>query len=319
MMKKITLFTSLVASAMLSPILMAQIPMLVPAPVMVQPSAKQFSSNAVRAIFRGFKQQESSPTLSDMLTPPAPNTPPMAQQRIAIFEVIESLAYKRLSPYASKQLEAGELFKVELDIPLLGQSEEITEMVKNLQVGEEVVAKLDELFVFDGQQQGRLTTPLVRMVRRNAPPQNHTDVIPAPNPTAEIQAVDPADATPQPIQGALPMPQNQSASNRDNGPIIRRNTTSNSSFVSVRSVNGVTETVQVQQERLPGTNEVRTRMFINGVEVDPQTKQPLSTTPAAPATPNEPAPSPVVPEDETAPPAEQPVQKVEPLPVGTTF
>ncbi|MFI3244401.1 MAG: hypothetical protein R3Y56_09135, partial [Akkermansia sp.] len=209
---KTTILTSSIIALMMSPALMAQIPVMIPAPVMVQPSAKLFSSKAVRATFRGFKDQENSPTLSDMLTPTNPNAP-VASRRIAIFQVVEPLAYKRMSPYGSEQWKVGDLFKVELDVPLMGQSPEITEMVKQLQVGEEVVAKIDELFVFDGQAQGKLITPLVRMVRRNAPPA--VAPVPATEATEEITAVDPVepagtDATippPAPIQQAIPMPQ----------------------------------------------------------------------------------------------------------------
>ncbi len=323
-MKTIPLLSSLIAATVMSPAVMAQFPVLVPAPVMVQPSAKQFSSKAVRASFRGFKEQENSPTLSDMLAPPNPNAP-VASRRIAIFQVIEPLAYKRLSPYASDQLKVGDLFKVELDRPLMGQTPEITETVKTLQVGEEVVAKIDELFVFNGHEQGELITPLVRMVRRNAPPA----VAPAPAPAEELTAVDPA----LPQQEAMPMPSVQQAQQpqQGGGPIVRRQ--ASSTFVSVRTVNGVTEKVEVIKESVPNSTEMRTRMYINGVEVDPETKQPLAAPAAIPApAPAEatsaPAPSPVTPEDDNkedsatpAPPAapEPPVQNAEPMPQGTTF
>lgn len=317
-MKTIPLLSSFIAATVMSPALMAQFPVLIPTPVMVQPSAKLFSSNAVRAIFRGFKDQEHSPTLSDMLAPPHLNAM-VDSHRIAIFEVIESLAYKRLSPYASQQLKVGDLFKVELDVPLMGQSADVTDLVKTLQVGEEVVAKIDELFVFDGQEQGKLTTPLVRMVRRNAPP---ASPIPAPAETEEIQAVE-TDANPaQPVtQQSIPLPTTQTP--QQEGPIVRRNNGGSSSFVSIRSANGVSETVQVKQERDALTGEVRTRMFINGTEVDPETKQPLIPEPATPApvpTAVPEAPSPAIPAPTPATSADStPTQQVEPMPIGTTF
>ncbi|MFI3243212.1 MAG: hypothetical protein R3Y56_03045, partial [Akkermansia sp.] len=112
------------------------------------------------------------------------------------------------------------------------------------------------------------------------------------------------------------------------GGVTVRRTTGSSSFVSVRSINGVTERVEVQREIDPISNQVRTRMFINGIEVDPETKQPLAAPAAipepAPAAPAAPAPSPITPEDESStPPAPTPTappaQKAEPMPQGTTF
>lgn len=300
LMKTSTMLTSLITAAMMSPMLVAQVPIVRTAPVQVQPSAKHFSSNAVRAIFRGFKDQEASPTLSDMLSPESGS---VGQHRIAIFEVIEPLAYKRLSSYASQQMVVGQLFKVELDIPVFGQDIAITEMVKTLQVGEEVVAKVDEVFVFDGQREGHLQTPLVRMVRRNAAAQAGE--------ATEIQAQE-LDESPAPlVQVAAPMPStNQAGQNQRQA----RFNTMNRTVQTVRVRNGVRESIRVETEMIAGTNRSITRMYINDVEVDPETQEPLASTSPMPQVFNEPLPA-------EQPAQQAPVQKQEPipLPTGETF
>ncbi len=283
---------------------MAQVDLAFPVPAQVQPSAKHFSSNAVRAIFRGFKDQENSPTLSAMLNEQNEQAVARGQRRIAIFEVIEALAYKRLSAYASQQMTVGQLFKVELDVPVFGQAPENTELVKTLQVGEEVVAKVDEVFVFDGQSTGHLDTPLVRVARRNAP-----HIVPTAPPQEEIQAQDPEAGSMAPLQDAAPLPtQQQQAAHQ-----ARRSNSMNRSMISVNIRNGVQEKVELRQSLIPGTNEVQTRMFINDVEVDPHTKQPLSAAPAEAAPQNTQSP------DSTESTSPAPLQTAEPLPMGTTF
>lgn len=314
------MLASLVTTTLLCPVLMAQRPSYAAVPVHVQPSAKHFSSNAVRATFRGFKNQDSSPTLSDMLSP---ETNKAGERRIAIFEVLEPLAYKRLSPYASQQMTVGQLFKVELDVPIFGQSADITAMVKTLVVGEEVVAKVDEVFVFDGMHEGQMQTTLVRMVRRNAtggspaPAATAAPVVQA-TPAAVVPAATPAGSDePAEIQAQdldLPTVGLTSASEQRQDQRQARFQNINHTDISVRVRNGVQEVIRIEKSMVPGAGREYVRMYINDVEVDPDTQEPLAASSDIPAN-FEKIDEPVQPQ----PAAPAPSQEAAPLPSGSSF
>ena len=72
-----------------------------------------------------------------------------------------------------------------------------------------------------------------------------------------------------------------------------------SSFVQITNHNGKMKKIEVQQSTDPSTGELVTRMFINGVEVDPQTKKPLTQAPAPSAAKDD------APEEQAPPVSEQ--------------
>lgn len=147
-------------------------------------------------------------------------------------------------------------FTIGMNKELPGQPAENVDTIAALQPGEEVVMRVDHLYLITGQE-GESLRVCARLARRN------------PNP-APVQSA----ATPAP----LPIPGAQQAV-PGNG--MMHMTSRSFSFSSDSS--GQMQTVQTSRVYDPNTGEIKTRMMINGVEVDPVTRQPLSLAPAQPA------------------------------------
>ena len=250
-MSKIITLSSVMALAMSSPMLLANVPTLRTMPTnLVTAQARGncdlMASNTVRAAFVG---------LRDLAVQRIDQDEPTTVQ-VGVFQVIESLAYRRYNRIGDGQLTPGMQFTIGMNKELPGQPAENVDTIAALQPGEEVVMRVDHLYLITGQE-GESLRVCARLARRN------------PNPAPVQSAAAPA---PLPIPGA------QQAV-PGNG--MMHMTSRSFSFSSDSS--GQMQTVQTSRVYDPNTGEIKTRMMINGVEVDPVTRQPLSLAPAQPA------------------------------------
>ncbi len=254
------------------------------------------ATNTIRATFKGFKDVPA----------PALNADSAATTQVALFEVIENLAHRRLVRYGDGAMPAGMIFSVAMDKQMPGQPADIVDTISQMQVGEETVMRIDHLFLY-GDPDGKFLRPCARMARRTAAP------APAAQDAAAGETVPALPTSVAPLTG--------------NGSVSIGTRTATSRSVSIRTVpdgRGGFKTYKEEtvSELLPGTNEVKTRMFINDVEVDPRTRQPLATAPAqtpAPATPAAPAAPATAPSPTPAPaptPAAVPAPAPAPAPAA---
>ncbi len=234
-------------SASILSLCLAGLPLLSSAPshAQAQPRAgaptansEHLSSNTVRAKFRG---------LQDM--PSAPHSPRTSLH--AIFEVTESLAYQIDAPHGSPRLEIGDQFSVNLEPNLYGQPNEVSRQISMLREGDSAVMLMSTLFLDDqdGQAGGRIIRPCVRFA--------------ADNPSSTPPAQPNYGGYPQ-----LPDP-NQVVTPR------RNRNRGNYREVSINITNGRTERIERSRAYDPNTDSFVERLFINGVEVDPYTRQPI--------------------------------------------
>ena len=254
-MSKFITFSSVMALAMSSPMLLANVPTLRAMPTnLVTAQARGncdlMASNTVRASFVG---------LRDLAVQRIDQDEPTTVQ-VGVFQVIDSLAYRRYNRIGDGQLTPGMQFTIGMNKELPGQPAENVDTISTLQAGEEVVMRVDHLYLITGQE-GESLRVCARLARRN------------PNPTPAQPAATPA---PLPLPGAQPAA-------LGNG--MMHMTSRSFSFSS--DSNGQMQTVQTSRVYDPNTGEIKTRMMINGVEVDPVTRQPLAL-----ATP-QPTPAPV--------------------------
>ncbi len=180
--------------------------------------------------------------LRDVLSQSYDQASPVVSQ-VAVFQVIENLGYRRLVRYGDGQLKPGAHFTVAMNRELPGQPASIVDTITLMQPGEEALLKIDHLYLF-GDMESKPIRPCSRMARRGA----------AATPAAQPQQAQPT------------------------APTVQMSARSRQVSVSVNG-NGETETCEVITEKHPGSDEVKTRMFINGKEVDPQTRQPLTAAP----------------------------------------
>ena len=247
-MKNIISYTAILAFALTAP-LTADI--INPAPAAnagaVRGNCDLLASNTVRASFVGLRDMPIQTVDQD--------TPSTVQ--VAVFEVIDSLGYRKYVRYGDGQLTAGTRFTIAMNKELPGQPASVVDTIFEMQPGEEAVLKIDHLYLLGGQE-GTPIRACSRMVRRNAQP----EAAPAP---ADGSA-SPAPAMPNsvcPLGGA---PQAQ---------IVAQRTRT----VMQPDANGVMQCIQIN-EYVDATGRTTIRMYINGVEVDPQTRQPLNQQPA---------------------------------------
>lgn len=236
------------------------------------------ATNTVRATFKGLKDVPSAALDADAA----------ASSQVAVFEVIENLAHRRHVRYGDGAMPAGMVFTVAMDRQMPGQPAEIVDTISQMQPGEETVMRIDHLFLY-GEPDGKFLRPCARMARRVAIPAPTTQVE---MPGEEVSAPT-LPTTVAPLTGAA-----------DIGGGMRL---ANSRTISIRTVSDgqggyTTQKEEVRKELIPGTNEVKTRMFINDEEVDPRTRRPLAP---APAPTSAPTPAPATPA-QTATPAVTP-------------
>lgn len=206
------------------------------------------ASNTVRAHFLGLK---------DIPVPTLGEEAQSASAQVAIFEVVENLAYRKYVRYGDGQLKQGARFTVAMDRTLPGQPASVVDAISKMKPGDEAAMKVDHLFLF-GENENKSIRPCTRIALREA------------------------SATP---------PENQSTEGAVSGHSMATSTETRVSIVPDGKGGMKQERIDIHRELLPGSNEVKTRMFINGVEVDPDTRQPLPSATAAPATPASTAPT----------------------------
>lgn len=238
-MKNLISYTAILAFALTSP-LTADIvnPAPMPNTSGLRGNCDLLASNTVRASFVGLRDMPVQTVEQD--------TPTTVQ--VAVFEVIDSLGYRKYVRYGDGQLTAGTRFTVAMNKELPGQPASVTDTISQMQPGEEAVLKIDHLYLLGGRE-GTPIRACSRMARRNAQPQVTT---------AEQQPAS-LPSSVAPLGGATAQPQYTAQSSR--------------TMMQV-DANGNVQSIQIRQQT-DAAGQTSTRMFINGVEVDPQTRQPL--------------------------------------------
>lgn len=251
-MKNIISYTAILALALTAP-LMADIA--APAPAAnsagMRGNCDLLASNTVRATFVG---------LRDMTVQTIDQDTPSTVQ-VAVFEVIESLGYRKYVRYGDGQLTTGTRFTIAMNRELPGQPSSVVDTIAAMQPGEEAVLKIDHLYLL-GPREGSPIRACSRMVRRSNPVETTTPATNQPTPGADPGI--PTTVTPLGGGATAPRQAGQSAY-----------TSQSTRFVMGQDANGNMQSIQIQQ-RTDASGQTHTRMFINGVEVDPQTRQPLT-------------------------------------------
>ena len=221
------------------------------APIQSRGNCDMMASNTVTAQFAG---------LQDLAIQRIDQTEPENVQ-VAVFQVASNLAYRRFNRIGDGQLIPGMKFTIAMNRELPGQPAENVDTIATLQLGEEVVMRVDHLYLITGQE-GESIRVCARIARRNT--------------NAAAPAAIPSNApAPLPIPGARP-----AMGGMNSGMQI---TSSSSSFSMTTDASGQMQTVQTSRYYDSTTGEIKTRMLINGVEVDPVTRQPLAPAEATPA------------------------------------
>jgi len=267
-MSRIITLSSVMALAMSTPMLLANnAPALRPMPTGLMPMQARgncdlMASNTVNASFVG---------LRDLAVQRVDQSEPTTVQ-VGVFQVINNLAYRRFNRIGDGQLVPGMQFTIAMNKELPGQPAENVDTISSLQPGEEVVMRVDHLYLITGQE-GESIRVCARLARRNAQP-----------------AAPAATPAPLPIPGA----QQPTA-----GGSVQYSSSSSSFSFTTGGANGPQmQTVQTSRVYDPATGQIKTRMIINGVEVDPVTRQPLA--PAAAPAPAAPAAAPAPTSEEQA-------------------
>ena len=267
-MSRIITLSSVMALAMSTPMLLANnAPALRPMPTGLMPMQARgncdlMASNTVNASFVG---------LRDLAVQRVDQSEPTTVQ-VGVFQVINNLAYRRFNRIGDGQLVPGMQFTIAMNKELPGQPAENVDTISSLQPGEEVVMRVDHLYLITGQE-GESIRVCARLARRNAQP-----------------AAPAATPAPLPIPGAQ-----QPAA----GGSVQYSSSSSSFSFTTGGANGPQmQTVQTSRVYDPATGQIKTRMIINGVEVDPVTRQPLA--PAAAPAPAAPAAAPAPTSEEQA-------------------
>lgn len=252
------------------------------------------AANTVRATL----QQTREITRTD------PVTGLQESYQVAVFQVVENLAYKKYVRYGAAQMEPGQLFTVELRQNVPGQSTGVVHEIAQMQPGEEAVIKMEHLY----QMKGATPTPVnacTRIARKDKEDAPLAPLQPAaPQDTAGSPDVAPAPALPEDDDaedGSLPTSvaplggtprRGGSASispgfgfgNLPGTITVGNGGSSNSHMqISFGGNGGQMESVEVQEYYDSRTGKRVKRMFVNGEEVDPDTRKPLSTAAAKPA------------------------------------
>ncbi len=206
-----TTLTSLLMLAAASPVLLADISVGAPvsptpqAPTRIMGNCDLLASNTVRATFVGVRALQMQSF--DQAAP--------ATVHVAVFQVIDNLAYKRLVRYGDGALKPGTCFTVAMSRDLPGQPATIVDTIAQMQPGEEAVMKIDHIYIF-GDQEGKPLRPCSRMARRQgtgaavaqpAAPAAPQPTVPAPQPVQQEPDAHGDDTTvEQAPQNAVPKP-----------------------------------------------------------------------------------------------------------------
>lgn len=137
------------------------------------------ASNTVRAVFRGIQAVADG-----------------SAAQVAVFEVVQNLAHKRVVRYGDGQLPAGMIFTVSMDRNLPGQPSSVIDEIMQMQPGEEAVMKIDHLFLFE-EPQGQNLRPCTRLARKPATAPTIPGTVPAiPGVPAPVEQQTPPAAQP---------------------------------------------------------------------------------------------------------------------------
>lgn len=265
-MKNIISYTAILALALTSPM---SADIVAPAPTPnaagMRGNCDLLASNTVRASFVGLRDMPVQTVEQD--------APTMVQ--VAVFEVIDSLGYRKYVRYGDGQLTAGTRFTVAMNKELPGQPTSVVDTISQMQPGEEAVLKIDHLYLLGGRE-GTPIRACSRMARRNAQPMVTTG---EPQMTTDGNTQQTAPALPTSVAplggGATPQQPGQP-----------QFTAQSSRVMMQMDSNGNMQTIQIKQQ-MDAAGQTTTRMFINGVEVDPQTRQPLNSINPQPAAPQD--------------------------------
>ena len=198
------------------------------------------ATNAVRAKFQGMEEKDSS--------------------KNAVFEVLENLGHRRFVRYGDGAMPEGTLFTIPMNSATPGQPAQIAEEIGKMKPGEQAIMKMDHLFIFS-EPQGQNVRPCTRMARIEPEPQ------PSEAAPAAANAPQPAPALPTTVAPLQAQP--------------RHTGESYSSSFSIRPDGKgglIRERIDTVSKYDAATGQVTTRMYINGTEVDPKTRQPLPKT-----------------------------------------
>lgn len=218
------------------------------------------ASNAVRATL---KEIRSVPIVSLETA-----TPTTAQ--IAVFEVKQNLRHRRYDRMGDSALSVGKLFPVSLSGDVPGQDASLADQIREMKPGDEALMNIDHIYIFreEGNENVRACTRFAKV-----PPQSER----------QQQASAPA---PSPSAAAPAAPQTQ--------PIPPRPTGLPSNSFTGRSVSShvttepdgkggmVSKKVEIHRE-WTADGKQHVRKFINDVEVNPDTDQPLPLSAPQPA------------------------------------
>ncbi|MGN0837125.1 MAG: hypothetical protein ACI4OS_06745 [Akkermansia sp.] len=277
-MNRIARLSTLLALVGATPAVLADISAAVPAaPANMQARANcdLLAANTVSATFVG---------LHDLTVQGVNDAAPVTVP-VAVFEVIQPLAYKQYNRLGDGPLTTGTKFTVAMNKQLPGQPASIVDTIAQMQPGEEAVLRIDHLYLINGQQ-GEPIRACSRMARRQAQPAVAPTAAPAQPAPDAAAAPAPLPTTTTPLGSAATTGSGMQFSAQSESVSITRDAAGN--VMQVRSISRFN----------PTTGQMETRKFINGTEVNPQTDEPLA--PAAAAAPA-PAPAPAAPAPEEKP------------------
>lgn len=230
----------------------------------IQGNCDLMASNTVRAVFQGMQQQDAAQT--------TPITP------AAVFQVQENLAHRRYVRYGDGLMPEGMLFTVCMDRSLPGQPVQVVDEIAQMKPGDEAIMKVDHLFIFS-EPQGQNVRPCTRIARRATPQPTPTTA-----PEAEQNQTQPQSATASPQQQALPTTVAPLQGGAGSAQGVSESFSTRVLWKSDGKGGIIQERVDVKTQYNAATGQTTTRMYINGEEVDPTTRQPLkSAQPQAPA------------------------------------
>lgn len=271
----------------------------VPAPPAATPAGNcdLLAANTVRAVLKDVR---------DITTQTLEQDQPVTT-KVAVFEVVENLAYKKYVRYGDGRLEPGARFTVELRKDIPGQPAGVADEIAQMKQGEEAVLKMDHLYMLNAQGGNDPVRACSRIARSNG----ESPVQPAQQP-----AEGDSPAPQQPADASVPTTAAPLGSGGGRVPVLPPDDDENdplgmgagmgavvnsllqggmpggsggSSFqISFGGGNGGNvQSTQVMQQYDSRTGKMVKRMFINGVEVDPETRQPLQPAQPAQAQPDD--------------------------------
>lgn len=280
-MSRIITLSSVMAMAMSTPMLLANTaPALRALPAhlgaaQMEGNCDLMASNTVSAGFLGLRDLTVQTVDQD-----APTT-----VQVAVFQVIDTLGYRRFNHFGDGRLLPGTQFTISMDRELPGQPTANVDLISTLAPGDEVIMRVDHLYL-RAKQEGQSIRACARLARR------HEQLFQQAPATGADSTQEPA---PLPIPGSMQQLGGVSQSSFQ---------MSSRSFSMTTDASGQMQTVQTSRIYDPASGQIKTRMLINGVEVDPETRQPLA--PAAAPQSAAPAPAPVA----------QPVPAAQPQPAA---